>query len=42
MSYTACSHEKGSRKGAKPVTGSSSATKAGLSKTPKSRGGTSV
>jgi len=42
MSYTMCSHDKKSRSGSKVVTGSSSATKAGLSQTPATAGGTKV
>lgn len=42
MSYTMCSHDKKSRSGSKIVTGSSSATRAGLSQTPKVAGGTKV
>lgn len=42
MSYTMCSHDKKSRSGTKIVTGSTSATRAGLSQTPKVSGGTTV
>jgi hypothetical protein len=42
MSYTMCSHDKKSRSGTKVVTGSSSATRAGLSQTPVTSGGTKV
>jgi hypothetical protein len=42
MSYTMCSHDKGSRSGSKVVVGSSSSHKSGLASTPKPSGGTKV
>lgn len=42
MSYTMCSHDKGSRMGTKIVTGSTSTVKAGLASTPVVSGGTKV
>lgn len=42
MSYTMCSHDKKSRMGSKVVSGSTSATRAGLAETPAPSGGTKV